>query len=285
MVARSRIRLGWSVGPAVLAVLGLATSSSAQEVDRSVVRLEWGALNILVIKDTLNGMGLWAAWTAAGERQGMKEDEFVAHYDPEAVRSWLDEVQLLMGPDQVRDGDPAQLQTPPLTDLLGGRLFAVRLKDGKRWGRRLYFSMSYSPREKPLQFAVEQRNATRLLETIAAGARDSRLVSTPVPGGVPLYANPADPSTRPQGAGVRGVVYPQHLIDQKIQGDVWFSFVVDSTGQIRVDESLRVLLSDHALLTQTARESIRNGKYRPAMRLGQPVPVRVYQRVMYRLRE
>jgi hypothetical protein len=46
-----------------------------------------------------------------------------------------------------------------------------------------------------------------------------------------------------------------------------------------------VLLSDHALLTQTARESIRDGKYRPAMRRGRPVPVRVYQRVMYRLRD
>jgi hypothetical protein len=144
---------------------------------------------------------------------------------------------------------------------------------------------SYSPREKALQFAVEQRNATRLLETLAAGARDSRLVSTPVPGGVPLYANPADPSTMPQGAGVRGVVYPQRLIDQRIQGDVWFSFVVDSTGQIRVDETLRILLSDHPLLTQMARESIRDGKYRPAMRLGRPVPVRVYQRVMYRIRD
>jgi TonB family protein len=89
----------------------------------------------------------------------------------------------------------------------------------------------------------------------------------------------------PQGAGVYGVVYPQNLIDQKIQGDVWFSFVVDSTGQVRVDESLRVLLSDHPLLTQTARESIRDGKYRPALRQGRPVPVRVYQRVMYRLRD
>jgi len=230
MVARPRLALRRSVLPAVLAVIGLGPASFAQEVDRNVVRLEWGALNILVIRDTLNGMGLWAAWTAAGERQGMKQDEFVAHYDPEVVQGWLDEVQLLMGPDQIRDADPAQIQTPPLTDLLGGRLFAVRLKDGRKWGNRVYFSMSYSPREKPLQFAVEKKHVTRLLETLAAGARDSRLVTTPVPGGVPLYANPADPTTMPQGAGVYGVVYPQNLIDQKIQGDVWFSFVVDSTA-------------------------------------------------------
>lgn len=271
-----------------LAVLPLlmAASAAAQEVDRRVTRLEWDPLNILVIRDSVNGMGLWAAWTAAGERQGMKaEDEYVAHYDPQSVLTWLDEVQLMLAPDHASQNDPAQIQSPPLTDVQGGKLVVVRLRDGRRWGNRVYFSMAYHPREKPLQFAVEKRNATRLLEVIAQGARESRLITTPIPGEVQHYSNPANPSSSPEGAGVRGVVYPQYLVDQKIQGDVWFSFVVDTTGGIRVDESLRILLSDHSLLTQTARESLRDGRYRPARHAGRPVPVRIYQRVMYRIRE
>jgi hypothetical protein len=272
-------------GLAFALTLAAASGAEAQEVDRNVVRLEWGALNILVIKDTLNGMGLWVATTPVGERKGLEEDQFVAHYDPDVVRSWLDEVQLLMGPDRVGASDPTQLQTPPLADLMGGRIFAVRVRDRDRWSRRVIFSLSYGREEQPLQFAVDRRDVPRMLAAIAEGARDSRLVTTPVPGQVPFYANPADPSTMPQGAGVRGVVYPQHLVNQRIQGDVWFSYVVDSTGQVRVDESLKVLLSDHPLLTQTARESIRDAKYRPAVRRGRPVPIRVYQRVMYRIRE
>jgi hypothetical protein len=270
----------------LLAILSLSIPATAQEVDRNVARLEWGALNILVIRDSVNGVGLWAAWTAEGERRGMKnDDEFVAHYDPQSVLTWLDEVRLILAPENASANDPGQIQSPPLTDVLGGRLFAVRLRDGRKWSNRLVFSMSYHPREKPLQFAVDRRNATQLLDVIAEGARASRLVTTPIPGEVQHYSNPANPSTSPEGAGVRGVVYPQNLIDQKIEGDVWFSFVVDTTGLVRVDESLRVLLSDHPLLTQTARESIRDSKYRPARDAGRPVPIRIYQRVMYRIRQ
>jgi len=275
-----------SAVPFLLATLVSVATATAQQVDPNVVRLEWGVLNILVIKDTLNGMGLWAAWSALAEQRGIEsDDEFVAHYDPQAVQAWLDEVQLLLAPTNASENDPPQVQTPPLTDLLDGRLVAVRLKDGRKWGNRIYFSMSYDPREKPLQFAVEKRHVPRLLEALAAGARDSRLVRTPVVGVVPLYSNPANPSTVPEGAGVRGVVYPDFLVERKIQGDVWFTFVVDSTGAVQADDSFKILLSDHPALAQTARESVRDGKFRPAYDKGRPVPVRVYQRVMYRLRE
>lgn len=279
-------KLVWSLGASVAVGGARPAGAFAQQVDPSVTRLTWGTLNILVMRDSVNGMGLWAAWSAAGERQGLEEDQFVAHYDPAAVRTWLDEVELLLLPDSVGAGSRAEtLQTSPLVDLLGGRLFAVRLREGKRWSSRLYFSMSYSPREKPLQFGVDRKNATRLLEIVADAARTSHLTSAGDPAATPLYANPADPSTFPQGAGVRGVVYPQHLVDEKIEGDVWFSVVVDSTGRVRVDETLRVLLSDHPLLTQTARESLRDSKYEPARRMGRPVPIRIYQRVMYRIRD
>jgi len=262
-----------------------SAAAAAQEVEPAAVRLEWGVLNILVITDTLDGTGLWAAWSAAGERRGLPDDEFVAHYAPDSVLAWLDEVQLLMLPKEAGERDPRQLQSPPLTDIQGGRLYAVRLKDGRRWSDRVYFSMAFSPREKPLQFAVERRNAARLFEVLTVAARASRLLTTPRgPDDVRYYANPADPSMAPQGAGVRGVLYPQHLIDQRIEGDVWFSFVVDTTGGVRLDDSFRVLLSDHPLLTQAARESMRDAVYHPAIRLGRPVPVRVYQRVMYRIR-
>jgi hypothetical protein len=271
----------------VIALVATAPSAStaAQEVDHNVVRLEWGVLNILVIKDTLNGVGLWAAWSATAAQRGIEADEFVAHYDPPAVLTWLDEVRLLLAPTRANESDPPQAQTPPLTDLQDGRLVAVRLKDGRRWGNRMYFSMSYHPREKPLQFAVETRHVPRLLDALAAGARDSRWVATPVSGGVPLYSNPAHPSIAPEGAGVRGVVYPEFLVERKIQGDVWFTFVVDSTGAVQMDDGFRILLSDHPALSETARESVRDGRYRPAYRAGRPMPVRVYQRVMYRIRE
>jgi hypothetical protein len=270
----------------VLAAFVSGPPAVAQQVDRDVIRLEWGVLNILVIKDTLNGMGLWAGWSALAEQRGIKsDDEFVAHYDPQVVQAWLDEVRLLLAPTRATETDPEQVQTPPLTDLQRGRLVAVRLKDGRRWGNRMYFSMSYHPQEKPLQFAVETRHVPRLLDALATGAQASRLVTTPVPGTVPLYSNPANPSTYPEGAGVRGVVYPDFLVERKIQGDVWFTFVVDSTGAVRVDESFRILLSDHPALAQTARESVLEGRFRPASDRGRPVPVRVYQRVMYRLRE
>jgi hypothetical protein len=264
--------------------LALAAPATAQEVDHNVVRLEWGVLNILVVKDTLNGVGLWAAWSATAEQRGIEADEFVAHYDPPAVLTWLDEVRLLLAPTRASEADPPQAQTPPLTDLQDGRLVAVRLKDGKRWGNRMYFSMRYSPREEPLQFAVETRHVPRLLDALAAGARDSRLVTDPVPGVVPLYSNPANPAIHPEGAGVRGVVYPEFLVERKIQGDVWFTFVVDETGGVQMDDSFRILLSDHPALSQTARESVRDGRFRPAQVAGRPVPVRVYQRVMYRIR-
>lgn len=279
-------RLRLAAGAWCATLLCWTAPATGQEVDPSVVRLEWGALNILVISDTVDGPALWAAWSAAGERRGLEADEFVAHYDPDTLLAWLDEAQLLLLPGNADERDPPQLLSPPLTDLHGGRLYAVRLKDRRRWSEEVYFSMAYAPREKPLQFAVSRRHAARLFEVLTAAARASRLVTTPpAPGEVRYYANPADPSTAPEGAGVYGVLYPQYLVDQGIQGDVWFSFVVDTAGGVPRDGSFRVLLSDHPLLTHTARESLRDAVYRPAVRLGRPVAVRVYQRVRYRIRD
>jgi hypothetical protein len=257
----------------------------AQVVDTSSIRLAWGPLNILLMPDTLNGVGLWTAWSASGERRGLTDGDFVGHYDPTAVRRWLDQAELLLLPDRSSPLDPPRFQTSTLEDLTGGRLYAARLNDGKRWSNEVYISISSDPEDaKPLQFAVERKHAARLLEALRVIANRSGLRDHVPPGGTTFfYANPADSASCPERITQRSLPYPPHLLERRIEGDVWFSMVVDSTGVV-LEDSLRVLLSDHAWLTHEAARFLARERFRPATRAGAPVSVLVYQRITYRIR-
>ncbi len=64
--------------------------------------------------------------------------------------------------------------------------------------------------------------------------------------------------------------YPEEARKSGIRGRVVFNAVISEYGKV---ESLDLIDSDHPLLTKAAEDSIRQWRYRPATKEGQPVRV------------
>jgi hypothetical protein len=78
-------------------------------------------------------------------------------------------------------------------------------------------------------------------------------------------------------------VYPSRLAAQNKAGRVWMSYVVSATG--RPDgNSFVPLLSDDSLFTEAAKQALLRGRFQPAVLKGQPIPLRVFQVILFRNR-
>lgn len=64
--------------------------------------------------------------------------------------------------------------------------------------------------------------------------------------------------------------YPEEARKSGIRGRVLFHAVISELGKV---ESLELIESDHPLLTKAATDAVRQWRYRPATKDGQPVRV------------
>lgn len=74
--------------------------------------------------------------------------------------------------------------------------------------------------------------------------------------------------------------YPEALRRSGVSGEVQLEYVIQSSG--RVDrESIRVLASAHPSFSEAAIEAVRGARFKPALRAGRPVAVRVRQTIKF----
>ncbi len=76
-------------------------------------------------------------------------------------------------------------------------------------------------------------------------------------------------------------LYPEEARKSGIRGRVLFSAVISEDGRV---ESLELINSDHPLLTKAAEDAIRQWRYRPATKKGQPVRVLLTVTTTFNLR-
>jgi hypothetical protein len=75
--------------------------------------------------------------------------------------------------------------------------------------------------------------------------------------------------------------FPLGLAYSGREGRVWMAYTVGANGRPEPD-SFQPLLSDDPLFTEAAIQALKRSKFRPAVKDGQPVPMRVFQVIAFR---
>lgn len=102
-----------------------------------------------------------------------------------------------------------------------------------------------------------------------------------VTSGSSAYAQPAgEISTPPQLISRIVVQYPEEAKSKRIEGKVWLSLLVDSTGAI---EQIKVDRSDNDLLNQAAITALKDARFKPATYNGVPEKVWYQQSLTFKL--
>ena len=112
---------------------------------------------------------------------------------------------------------------------------------------------------------------------------------TPAPAAQPLFpqlsapapapAKPQDKLVQPKLISQYRLEYPALARQNRVEGDVVIDAQVEANGQVG---DMRVL-SGNTLLRQAAMDALKNWKYEPARRNGQPVAYRVTVAIRFRL--
>jgi TonB family protein len=77
--------------------------------------------------------------------------------------------------------------------------------------------------------------------------------------------------------------YPSSLERSGLSGSVELEYVISAAG--RVDSTtVRVLMSSHPVFTRSAIDALLRARFKPALRGGRPVPVRVHQKFRFVVR-
>jgi periplasmic protein TonB len=126
---------------------------------------------------------------------------------------------------------------------------------------------------------------TRKLDPIAL-----RSVASPNDSGVRPIGQ-ANPSNRTAAASDTPPIlqrameprYPEELSRSGMSGVVDLEYEVRADGRVN-PVSIRVIWSTHPAFARSAREAIQGARFRPARRLGRPVPVMVRQRIRFQNR-
>ncbi|HSR93114.1 MAG TPA: TonB family protein [Gemmatimonadales bacterium] len=272
-------------------LLGFSAPAQAQDavVDPAVLRLAWGSLNVLVQADTVAGLVVWAQ-TSATTATPLNYN-FFAVFDPDSLASWLDYAKRLVETkDPPHVAGSTAIRTPPLYARDSSAIVFLRQRQGTKWEghARLYFFDSggnnpwyvEAPRKEALNFI----SALFLQGAASHMAPESALLR---------YGSLSDSSARSEGSSTLftgpkliettwHLLYPRSMQQEGREGEVWISFVIlpDSTAD---STSFRILLADHQAFADAAIAAIRDARFVPAGGNGSAVPIRISQRLVFRL--
>lgn len=267
-------------GALILLLCGGAFSPAAAqhwEPVTSVTRLAWGALNVLVEADSTQGTRLWAQTSSLG--YDGRPLAFVGSFDPERLADWLDRAYVVLArtPPPVADSIQA-LVTPRLLARDSSRLVVIRRRVKGKWTKRASILLVGPSERDPWSINVTLEEGNQFLQALFLRAAESGLSPNTA---ALAEANPMVAATCPSPLpGNPKPAYPPVREWAGRAGEVFMSFVVRADGSTD-PESFRALMFDHAALADAVYRALKESRYRPATVNGQPIDVRVFQRVIF----
>jgi hypothetical protein len=272
-----------SLCTSLLATLISTKSGEAQSLEihepppREAYHLRWPLLDIVMAPDTAG------VWLLAGPNPATQQWQARSHLvslwiDPVAAIQWVT-VARGLAPTGGRSSSTSARATPPLRGKRDSSFIVLAANSPNPSAEgEFIFLVSDSAADihwKTLASAAQVDTLLATLEHTAVASRSGSVAWKPV-------ADP-DPDVSVRIISQPCPAYPARLADNRRIGRVWMTFVVRADG--RPDpESFWPVLSDDSLFTQAAIEALLRSRFRPARSKGQPVPQRVFQAILFRMR-
>jgi hypothetical protein len=264
----------------LLAALLSDGRAEAQTAPPELRHVQWPLLDIVMVPDSA------ALWIMAGPNPSTTQWQSSSYLvslciDPVAALEWVTIARKLVSLQaHLTKGDPAHF-TPPLRAKSGPALAALATNPKKPSSRtKFVLLVSDSARNIRWKSFASSAQVDTLLAALEAAALASWVESRP-----PFWNTLADrdPDTPVSAVAQPRPLYPDRLVWRGKVGRVWMSYVVTSLGRAQ-QGSFFPLLSDDPLFTEAAIEALLQSRYQPAVLNGEPVPLRVFQSILFRRR-
>lgn len=245
--------------------------------DSNITRLNWHTVNLLVIADRKDGLGLWIQ-TAMSAHQG-KPRQYTASFEPDGLQGWLDLANRIVTTTTPPRDSATALIDPNIAAQDGSQMMLVRRRAGHKWEDDVILIMSDSGGRNSWAIEAQLPEMAELVKTMFAAATRSHLEPA---ASVIATANPIAVDQAPRMLGNPKPEYPAALLAAGRPGEVWLQYLVREDGTAD-PASIVTLLSDDSAFTRSAVAAILGTRFRPALVANIPTPIKVHQRVVFAL--
>ena len=254
-------------------LFAVAPMRAQQIIDQHATTLEWEFLQMVVFPDPDAGVFVWVAWRGTEDA----EPDFVGRYDPSQLSTWVERARaMLTARRPERDDTTTVLKSGTVNDVDEGGMYLLRYRDENEWESGTVLVLRAAPSASPMAIELDSEGTVSFLDALERSLSPTGL--DPQGGGPVRHANPANPTSLPRpDPSNPAVAYPEELGPQGVTGDVWITYVIDETGTPEW-RSLRVLLSEHDLLSEAMTDVLQRSRFTVTRRRGQPARVQMFVR-------
>lgn len=262
--------------PALL-ILSSAVPCHAQtwHPDSAVRQFAWGPVNVLIISDTVAGLGVWAA-TSSTEYQGVRH-EFGASFNPDSMDQWLNQAHAVITRDGAADSSTATaLRTAPLVGVDSSAIVFLRKRDALHWSDQIELVFLDKDRKSLWSVATSTSEANDFVTSLFVQAARSRLL--PRQTSVPAPADSPEGDVAPRLLKIGRVRPPKSVAG--ISARVTLRFVIGIDGKAE-RASFRTITYTDPRFVDAAIATIMESRFSPGKLSGVPVRVQVAQGVRF----
>jgi len=268
-----------SLAAAALVALA-ALPAAAQEMGTArpaLTRFRWPLANAIAYADTVDGVQLHVAASQHATRSDL---EFAGSFEPAAVDAWAAKAGAVIAASGEAPQD-AQYLVAPLATRRGSTVLLARQRDGRKWAKDVLLQFTPARGEGGFSIRLSRDEASAFGTALIAAASESAVRAEGPLGADGLLRNdPFDRSSCVRILENPRIAYPFGSYGTRPSGEVWATYVVDSTG--RADPaSLTPLLADHPRFVDAVRAGIGTARFAPATYEGRPRNALVHQRFVF----
>ncbi len=266
---------GIRIGLIGLTLSAIQANAQSLSPDSNITRLNWHTVNLLVIADRKDGLGLWIQ-TAMSNHQG-KPRQYTATFEPDGLQNWLDLANRIVTTTTPPRDSATALIDRNIAAQDGSQMMLVRRRAGHKWEDDVILIMSDSGGRNSWAIEAQLPEMAELVKTMFAAATRSHLEPA---ASVIATANPLDVDRAPRMLGSPKPEYPAALLATGRPGEVWLQYIVGEDGTVN-PSSIVALLSDDSAFARSAIAAVLGSRFQPALSANVPVPVLVHQRVVF----
>jgi hypothetical protein len=258
----------WAGARSCLAAVLLASvGAEAQTISPQLEHVRWPLLDMVMVPDS-SGVWFLVAPTPATRQWESGSHLVDLRIEPVLVLQWVTLARRLT---------PAGIRlTPKLRGTRGPQFLLLGRNRAKASPEKTFYLVaSDSTRRTQWKTFASSAQVDSLLTALERTARAGQ--ATFDPAAEPEPDTPVSVVFQPRPA------YPGELASKRRIGRVWMQYVVGADGRAQPG-SFRPLLTDDSLFTHAAIRALLRGRYKPAYANGQPVPQRVFQAIIFRVR-
>lgn len=237
----------------------------ASQADSSITRVAWNWAELLTFADTTDGVRLWLAPRPhAPHRDDVRPTELSDAFVPDSVNAWdaATRAARAAGMSHAQRNEATIVRFGTLRGRDGTRI-VIEIAPGADSDHDAWDAVVTPARGAPLRFDLEPDQVDGFLCALAKAASASRMSQETSATGS-IHVTPASLDSH---AHTSQPHYPDDLKDERIEGEVWAQFDIDSSGVADMS-TFRVLFADHQEFELAVRKYIGTARFVPEMRNG-----------------